>query len=101
MVPHDLMGVQITKISVYFFFTRCTFFTRIGPSSVCLCLPDPPGPEHQPPYRAQRGPGVRHRHGGQLHDARAGLPRGHPALRRLRLSLRHRGRGLLPGLRHR
>ena len=25
-IPHDLMRVQITKISVYFFFTRCTFF---------------------------------------------------------------------------
>ena len=34
MVLHDLMRVQITKISVYFFFTRCPFSTRIDASSL-------------------------------------------------------------------
>ena len=31
MVPHDLMRVQITKISVYLFFPAVIFFTRPDP----------------------------------------------------------------------
>ena len=64
-------------------------------------FPDPLRHEPQPPDRPYGCAGLRHRHGGLQHDARAGLPGGHPPRCRVRRRLRHRRHRLLSGVRRR
>lgn len=65
----------------------------VSPQSISSTLPlfpDPNGHLHPSPDSAERRPGLRHRNGRLVHDARAGIPGGHPAHGRVRQRLRHR-----------